>query len=285
MITEALEIRTRDGVTLAGAVLEPDETPRGSIVMAHAMFARQSAFKFVAPLFRDRGWRVITFDFRGHGKSACSDYGYDDFVERDLPAVVECVRARNEHGPVALVGHSLGGHVALASQGCKLVTLDALVLAAGANLWLRDFEPNAVIWSAKHSIMSGFLRTARRFGKFPARRLRIGSDDESLSYVEDLARFTMDGRWCSRDGTRNYLSALTEVTIPIFSIASDGDRINARPVCVERMISRCRGPLHVDRVTQSDDGSRPPGHGDLVASTRALSAFSRAENFLRTIPS
>ena len=129
--------------------------------MAHAMFARQSAFKFVAPLFRDRGWRVVTFDFRGHGKSACSDFGYDDFVERDLPAVVECVRARNERGPVALLGHSLGGHVALAAQGCGLVSLDALVLVAGANLWLRDFEPNAAIWSAKRAIMRRVLRARR----------------------------------------------------------------------------------------------------------------------------
>lgn len=280
---EALEIRTRDGVSLSATVLEPAGEPRGSVVMAHAMFARQSAFKFVAPVFRDRGWRVVTFDFRGHGKSFCEDWGYDDFVERDLPAVVECVRARNDHGPVALVGHSLGGHVALAAQGSKLVSLDALVLVAGANVWLRDFEPNAAIWAAKHAILVGFVRTARRFGYFPARRLRLGSDDESLAYVEDLARFGIDGRWCSRDGTRNYLSALTEVTIPIHSIASEGDRINARPVCVERMVSRCRGPLHVDRIERSDDGSRPPGHGALLTSTRALSAYARAETFLRTV--
>jgi predicted alpha/beta hydrolase len=282
---ETLEIRTHDGVSLAATVMEPKGAPRGSLVMAHAMFARQSAFKFVAPLFRDRGWRVVTFDFRGHGKSTCADFGYDDFVERDLPAVVECVRARNERGPVALLGHSLGGHVALAAQGCGLVSLDALVLVAGANLWLRDFEPNAAIWSAKRAIMEGFLVTARRFGRFPARALRIGSDDESLAYVEDLARFTIDGRWCSRDGRRNYLSALTEITIPIFSIASDGDRINARPVCVERMVARCRGPLHVDRVTKSDDGSRAPGHGALLTSNRARSAYERAETFLRTIAS
>ncbi len=280
---ETLEIRTEGGVSLSATVMEPQGEPRGSVVMAHAMFARQSAFKHVAPVFRDGGWRVVTFDFRGHGKSVCSDWGYDDFVERDLPAVVECVRARNEKGPIALVGHSLGGHVALAALGCKLVSLDALVLVAGANIWLRDFEPNPAVWAAKRAILEGFLRTARRFKRFPARALRLGSDDESLAYVEDLARFGIDGRWCSRDGTRNYLSGLTEVTIPIHSIASDGDRINARPVCVERMLARCRGPLHIDRVTRSDDGSRAPGHGALLTSTRALSAYARAEAFLHTV--
>src|SRR6185503_18699533 len=200
--SEPLEIRTADGVTLSATVYEPASQPRGMVVMAHAMFARQSAFRWLAPAYRDRGWRVVTFDFRGHGRSAIaspqagapgSRWGYDDFVERDLPAVVECVRARSD-GPVALLGHSLGGHVALAAQGCGLVKLDAIVLVA-ANIWLRDFEPNAAMWAAKRVVLEGFVRTARRVGKFPARALRLGSDDESLDYVEDLARFAFDGRW------------------------------------------------------------------------------------------
>jgi predicted alpha/beta hydrolase len=279
---EPLEIRTNDGVTLSATVHEPNGPMRGTVVMAHAMFARQSAFRWVAPMFRDRGWRAITFDFRGHGKSPATTYGYDDFVVHDLPAVIDCARARSEDKPVALLGHSLGGHVALAAEGCKLVSLDAIVLVA-SNVWLRDFEPNGALWTAKRWILEGFVRTARRFGKFPARRLKLGSDDESLDYVEDLARFGLDGRWVSRDGTRNYLSALTEVQIPLYSIASDGDRINARPVCVERMLSRCRAKLHVDRVTKSDSGGRPPGHAELLTTTEAKSAFERAEAFLRTL--
>jgi hypothetical protein len=162
------------------------------------------------------------------------------------------------------------------------VSLDAMVLVA-CNVWLRDFEPNGARWAAKRFILDGFVRAARRFGKFPARALRLGSDDESLTYVEDIARFGLDGRWVSRDGTRNYLQALTEVRPPLYSIASDGDRINAIPLCVERMLSRCRAPLHFDHVKKSDDGSRAPGHAALLATERARSAFTRAEAFLRTI--
>src|SRR5580704_6377402 len=121
---EPVEIRTADGVTLAATVMEPNAETRGTVVMAHAMFARQSAFRWVGPMFRDRGWRVVTFDFRGHGKSPCSTYGYDDFVQRDLPAVIACARMRSRDRPVALVGHSLGGHVALAALGCELTELD-----------------------------------------------------------------------------------------------------------------------------------------------------------------
>jgi len=282
LLAEPIEIRTADGVMLAATVMEPESPTRGTVVMAHAMFARQSAFRWVAPMFRDRGWRVVTFDFRGHGKSPWPSYGYDDFVQRDLPAVVECARTRGDGLPVALLGHSLGGHVALAAQGCGLTELDAIMLVA-ANVWLRDFEPNVGVWAAKRMILEGFVRTARRVGHFPARALRLGSDDESLEYVEDLARFGIEGRWGSRDAARDYLAALGKVNIPVYSIASDGDRINARPTCVERMLSRCPCPVDIDRVTKSDDGSRPPDHGAILTTERARSAFVRAEAFLREI--
>jgi len=284
---EPLEIRTHDGVALAATLLEaPQATARGTVIMAHAMFARQSAFRRpagrgLAERMHERGWSVLLFDFRGHGGSKAESYGYDDFVQRDLPAVVECVRARSR-GPVALLGHSLGAHVALASVGCGLCELDALVLAA-ANVWLRDFEPNGAIWTLKRATLEGFVRTARRVGKFPARALRLGSDDEALGYVEDLARFGLEGKWRSRDGARDYLAALGNVHAPVYAIASDGDLLNARPVCVERMVARCRGPIHIDRVRRSDDGSRPPGHGALVTTDRAASAFARAEEFLRQL--
>ena len=281
-MTESIEIRTSDGVSLSATVHDAEPT-RGTVVMAHAMFARQSAFRWLAPMFRDRGWRVVSFDFRGHGKSPATSYGYDDFVVSDLPAVIGCVRERAEGKPVVLVGHSLGGHVALAAQGCGLVKLDAIVLVA-ANVWIRDFEPNGTVWALKRTILEGFLGTARRVGRFPARALRMGSDDESVGYVEDLARFGLEGRWGSRDRTRDYRAALGEVDVPLYSIASAGDRINARPVCVERMVARCRGKLHIDCVTRSDDGSRPPGHGALLTTERARSAFERAEAFLRGLP-
>jgi len=73
------------------------------------------------------------------------------------------------------------------------------------------------------------------------------------------------------------------VRCPLYSIASEGDRLNARPVCVERMLARCRGPLHFDRVGRSDDGSPAPGHGAVLVTERARSAFVRAESFLRTL--
>lgn len=57
------------------------------------------------------GWRLVAPDLRGHGESDWAEppaYGLEDFAD-DLTAVRHALAP----GPVALIGHSMGGRVAL----------------------------------------------------------------------------------------------------------------------------------------------------------------------------
>ncbi len=54
---------------------------------------------------------------------------------------------------LVVVGHSLGAHVALASQGAKLIAADALIVAAG-NVWMRHLEPSRRLWAMKLATIS-----------------------------------------------------------------------------------------------------------------------------------
>lgn len=284
---EELEVRTEDGVALRAVVDEPPDGTeiRGTLVLAHAMFARKTEFgrrdrPGAAQVFTAAGFRTIAFDFRGHGESdAPSAWGYDDLVRFDLPAVVGCARARSEERPVVVVGHSLGGHVALASQGLGLLGADGIVGIA-ANVWLRELEPSRLRWAAKIAVARTMRAVSQRAGGIPARRMRIGSDDASERYVEDLLRGVFEGRWGSADGRDDYLAALANVTVPVCSVASVGDRLNCRPPCAEALARRCRGPVEVIVIERSDDGGPAPGHMEIVTTDRARRALSSAVEWM-----
>jgi len=286
---ESIEIHTRDGRALRATVREPHGKAQGVAVLAHAMMARRAEFerprgRGLARFLAERGWRTIAFDFRGHGDSGPgaadgASWTYDDLVRHDLPAVVECARARSK-GRVVVVGHSLGGHVALASQATGLLAADAIAMF-GANVWLRALEPSRVRWVAKRAISRGIEEVCVRRGFFPARALRMGSDDEASAYMlVNTSRTVREGRWRSDDGT-DYLGALANVKVPVRSIASDGDRINCHPACAERLLAHVGGVRAFDRIRTADDGGPAPGHMEMVTTEAATSAWTRLEAWMR----
>lgn len=241
---DEIEVRTEDRTTLRAVCLEPDAPPRASIVLSHAMFARKSSLRSLAAMLAGEGFRAVAFDFRGHGDSTPSlDYRYDDLVARDLPAVVECVRARADDHPVIVLGHSLGAHVALAAQGTGRMSADAIVMLGG-NVWLRELEPSAVRWAAKVAIARASLAVADRAGRMPAKTLRIGSDDAATPYLQDLFRGVATGRWTSDDGT-DYLAAAANVKVPVAAILGDADRVMCHRGSGERFARHCGGPVRI----------------------------------------
>jgi predicted alpha/beta hydrolase len=295
--SETIEIHTRDGRALRASVREPRAgtkatKPHGVAVLAHAMMARRIEFERprgggLARFLSERGWRTIAFDFRGHGDSGPgaaegARWTYDDLLVHDLPAVVACARARIRRGKVVVVGHSLGGHIALASQATGRLDADAIAMF-GANVWLPSLEPSPIRWIAKRAIARMIDEVCDRRGYFPARALRLGSDDESSEYMRATARIARERRWQSEDGREDYFAALGDVTIPVLAVASDGDRINCHPDCAERFLARTRGPKTFHRITQADDGGRAPGHMEMVTTERAKSAWAHLEGWMRGV--
>jgi predicted alpha/beta hydrolase len=271
---EEIEIRTKDGITLR-ATAEPFARSKGTCVLAHAMFARRTIWeKGFAEFLTARGWRSVSFDFRGHGDSdKTGDHGYDDLVFSDLPAVAECARQKLG-GPLVVIGHSLGGHVALAAQGAGVLGADAIVGIAAPNVWLRELEPSRAVWALKRGLLASVDAVCKRFGRFPARGLGLGSDDEPVGYMTDLTRFGKTNAWRSRSGTNDYLAALARVKEPVCAIASDGDRLNARPECVRRMVELVGGPHRFVRTEARVD------HAQIVTTRRAESAWVEAMDWI-----
>jgi pimeloyl-ACP methyl ester carboxylesterase len=259
---ESIDVRTVDGWSLRTDVHEPFDEPVGVALLAHAMMARRSEFhrprgRGLAAFLAERGWRVIAFDFRGHGDSTPSvrdgaRYGYDDLVTRDL-----------------------------AAQGSGLVTFDGIA-ALAANVWLRELEPSAKRWVAKRALLSTFAVLSRRLGRLPARALRLGSDDEASVCVEDLARFSR-GRWGSADGKVDYLASLEHVCCPVLQVVSDGDRLECVPECGARFVARCSGPTEIVRLSRDDVHCPAPDHMGIVTSEDSRGVWERIDAWMRRV--
>jgi predicted alpha/beta hydrolase len=276
---EELEIHTSDGASLRVLVDDPpDGIPqRGTLVLAHGTLRRKDSFGT-----RDRpglssalsaiGLRTIAFDFRAHGASvppAGRPWGYDDLVRNDLPAVVEYARATSSERahPVVVLGHGLGGHVALAAQGTSRIEADAIV-TLGANVWLRETETSLVRWGAKRAIAFAALAISARAGGIPARTLRLGSEDAGAAWVRERLLTVTRGRWTSADEHDDYLASLARVTVPVAAVVGDRDLLFCPARVGEAFARRCGGPVELLHARG--------GHVDLVAGARARVAVVRA---------
>ena len=98
------------------------------LLLAHGGFDFAGTFDGFAPLLADAGWRVVSWDQRGHGDSDHAVlYSWDSDV-RDALAVLDSTTRE----PIPFVGHSKGGSVvmqmaeALPHRCTHLVNLDGL---------------------------------------------------------------------------------------------------------------------------------------------------------------
>ena len=104
---------------------DPEADP---ILLAHGGFDFAATFSVFAPMLADAGWRVVSWDQRGHGDSdhaALYSWGAD---LRDAVDVLDSVSRE----PIVLVGHSKGGSLltqlaqALPHRVSHLVNIDGM---------------------------------------------------------------------------------------------------------------------------------------------------------------
>ena len=127
-------IRAGDGVALVGERWLAAGRPKASLVLSHGYAEQIGRYEHVLKPLTVNRFAIYAADHRGHGKSdgerALIDR-FDRYVD-DLDLVVN--RARQEQGgkPCYLVGHSMGGLIALRYALAHPDKIDALVLSGGS---------------------------------------------------------------------------------------------------------------------------------------------------------
>jgi pimeloyl-ACP methyl ester carboxylesterase len=199
--------RTFDGVRarLAGWVCTTESaSSKPTIVYLHGIADNRDSSTGVIDRFQQRGFSVIVYDSRGHGRSEGDRCTYGFFEKQDLVRVLDQAGVDS----AILIGHSLGAAVAL--QAAATDTRIKAVVAASTFADLRSIAAERAPFVFTPSLI-----------------------DAALKRAEQDAQFVVD--------QTSPLLAAAVIKIPVFIIHGALDH-GTRPAHSERVFAALRGP-------------------------------------------
>jgi alpha-beta hydrolase superfamily lysophospholipase len=137
-------------LALHGQAWLPERAPRAIVVIAHGLAEHGGRYADLAGRLVGKGYAVYALDHRGHGRSGGerANIGRFDFLVSDLGTFIGRAQRQHPDTPVILLGHSMGGAVALACALKYHNVLRALVLSAPA-LAAGEAVSAPKLWMAK----------------------------------------------------------------------------------------------------------------------------------------
>lgn len=239
-------ISTPDGVTLALHRLRAFRDGRAAVLLVHGAFANHRLWLHsedgtsgggggLAHFLGAAGLDVWLADLRHHGESAreprAGAWTFEDWILNDAPTLVARVREETDGAPLAWIGHSAGGAAGL----CWLARV-AAAAPLGAVVTLGTPGPRRV-GAVRRALAASTIGLSRALGRFPARALRFGSEDEASGIIAEWMEWNVRGAWRGTDGF-DYFGGLASVTTPYLGVAGGADRIFAPPEACRQVVER-----------------------------------------------
>ncbi|NOZ23460.1 MAG: alpha/beta hydrolase [Planctomycetes bacterium] len=223
---------------------------------------------------------------------------FDDYVHKDLPAIIDYVKKATKRDKVIWIGHSMGGMVMYAYlETEKPENIYAFVAIASPMYMpkpMNDILENTVKNKNMLKLASAFIGTkapSQLFGPLGKRaevpQYQLFHNYENMTYgtlvrerlyvVEDapigvheqMDTFLEKGQMLSADGKINYTKDLTKVKVPILLVAGLVDYM-APPEVVRYAYNRVSSEDKTFRLFCTANGSKENyGHDDLVIGKHA----------------
>lgn len=135
--------RAFDGETIYHQAWLPEGELRAAVLLVHGLGEHSGRYDHVARTLVDAGFAVHALDHRGHGKSSGKRAfveHYDEFL-RDLHRFRTIVASEHPGRPLVVLGHSMGGNLAMSYVLGNQDGIAALVLSGPALQVGDDFSP------------------------------------------------------------------------------------------------------------------------------------------------
>ncbi|MFE0107299.1 alpha/beta fold hydrolase [Streptomyces sp. NPDC059009] len=261
----ALRAEPVDGAPAPGGPAPDAPTPGGpapAVLILPAMGTPARFYRAFARELHAAGLTAVTVDLRGQGEATphitdprCRDHGYRTLVEQDFPAVVEAVRKElGADAPLFLLGHSLGGQLALVHAALGIGPgVDGVALVACGSVWFRAYG-----WRRGPRLLLGeaaIAGLATLLGRWPGKRFGFGGD-QAKGVMRDWARQGRTGRYGAKGSALDYEAALAALDLPVLAVSVEHDRL-APPGALAHLVGKApHARVTRHRYTSEEAGGR-----------------------------
>ena len=233
---KSIIVPVNEGGFLAATMWERSDA-KATVILHPATAVVQGFYKGFAEYLFNRGFNVLTYDYRGTGRSTsgrvrnCS-VSMSDWIEQDVGCITAWAKAHFPGVCLLAVGHSVGGHAVLLSSATHALQAAVIVAShAGVTSTIKQTTEKLRVWCLLR-ILAPVL--CRIFEYMPARRLGLGEDLPAPVMLQW-------GRWSAMpdyfydDPDWDARQRASEITLPVLVMGFDDDPW-ANPEAITRLI-------------------------------------------------
>lgn len=254
--------QTTDGRSIALRRTEPNIIREGlpPLILCHdegmnSVVWHLGGEKSFTEYFSNLGFDVWAIDFRGHGESTKPewhneqqfDWNFDDYVHKDLPAVISFVQGETNSRYVTLVGHGVGAMAIYAyletenffDEVANAVLIAPPGFAGDYTPELKELISRTADWDRSSPLSLRYLPDReedwRLFSELmihgtPMQRLTIKRLSEramevvSPKVIQQMIYWVEANDFLSADLSFSYRNKLSLIKVPLLVIAGSADR-------------------------------------------------------------
>jgi predicted alpha/beta hydrolase len=165
-----VELPARDGYALAGTLFRPQDANGRAVLVHAATGVRREYYAKFASFLAERGFTVLTFDYRGIGGSRRGslrsfDARMRDWAQLDAAGALDWLQQETPGARLFCVGHSFGGNALGVVPGIERYR-GAVFVGTQSGYWrLWPGAGRAGMWFLTRLLLPS---VAAVFGYFPA---------------------------------------------------------------------------------------------------------------------
>ena len=243
---------------------EPDLPPvilvHGSIESGKIFFSASG--KGYAPFLAQNGFDVFVVDLRGKGSSrplvnARSKASQTDTIMEEIPSIIKKVKEITGSHALHLGAHSWGGVLLLSAYALfhsEWNIKSMVFFGTKRRIGIRNFNKFKTIdlgWTMIGSIATFFC------GYLPAKKLKMGSDDEPGKFYYQLDRWVRSKNWVDPETKFDYREKLQSLMLPpIHFYTGINDTLLGHPDDVQRLADETAQRHAIVKVLSKQNGNK-----------------------------